>query len=314
MLVVIGIISSSAITAADLATGVTATRAPASTIHIGYQRYGSLNILKAHGTLEHRLADAGVTVEWSLFQAGPQLLEGLNVGSIDFGSTGEAPPIFAQAAGVPLLYVGNEPPNPDSEAILVPQGSPLNTIKDLKGKKVALNKGSNVHYFLVKALEANGLSYSDVQVEFLKPADARSAFEQGHVDAWVIWDPFLTAARVSTKAKILLDGTKLVANREFFIAQRDFAHAHPDLVAVVLDEINKADTWALQKPKDVAELLAPDVGVDPDVLEEIAKRQARGVQAITADTIADQQRIADAFLTLKLLPAAIQVRDATSLK
>ena len=86
------------------------------------------------------------------------------------------------------------------------------------------------------------------------------------------------------------------------------------LVAVVLDEINKADTWALQKPRDVAELLAPDVGVDPDVLEEIAKRQARGVQTITADTIADQQRIADAFLTLKLLPAAIQVRDATSLK
>jgi sulfonate transport system substrate-binding protein len=300
--------------AADLPTAPNAAAPQAQVVRIGYQRYGSLNILKAHGTLEQRLAGIGVAVQWSLFPAGPQLLEALSVGSIDVGSTGEAPPIFAQAAGVPLVYVSNEPANPASEAILVAKDSPIAAIKDLRGKRIALNKGSNVHYFLVKALEANGLSYADVQVVFLKPADARAAFEQGHVDAWAIWDPFLTAAKAATAARILVDGTGLVANREFFLAQRDFAARNRTILTEVLADVEAADQWALQQPRAVAEILAPDVGVDAAILEQIARRQARGVQAITEATIADQQRIADTFVALKLLPAPFQVRDATWLK
>ena len=138
---------------------------------------------------------------WTEFPSGPPLLEALNVGAIDFGNTGEAPPIFAQAAGAPIQYVAYEPPAPKGEAILVPKDSKLNSVADLKGKKVALNKGSNVHYLLVKALEKAGVKYSEIEPVFLAPADARAAFERGAVDAWVIWDPFQAAAEAATGAQ-----------------------------------------------------------------------------------------------------------------
>lgn len=166
----------------------------AKTLRIGFQKYGTLTIVRALGDLDKRLAAQGITVKWTEFPAGPQLLEGLNVGSIDFGTVGEAPPVFAQAAGAALVYVGNEPPSPTSEAILVPKDSPIKRVADLKGKKVALNKGSNVHYLLFKQLERAGVPYADVNVAYLTPADARAAFERGSVDAWVIWDPFQAAA------------------------------------------------------------------------------------------------------------------------
>ena len=126
--------------------------ADAKVLRIGYQKYGTLVLLKEKGTLEGALEPLGFSVTWSEFPGGPQLLEALNVGAIDFGTAGEAPPIFAQAAGAPLIYVGFEPPAPKGEAILVPKDSPLKTVAELKGKKVALNKGSNVHYLLVRAL------------------------------------------------------------------------------------------------------------------------------------------------------------------
>jgi sulfonate transport system substrate-binding protein len=183
--------------AAVLAAGLwsPAAQAQDKTLRIGFQKYGTLVILKERGALEKRLKSQGYTVTWTEFPGGPQLLEALNVGAIDFGSTGEAPPIFAQAAGAPLLYVGHEPPAPKGEALIVPKDSKITTVADLKGKRVALNKGSNVHYLLVRALEANGLSLSDIESVFLPPADARAAFESGKVDAWVIWDPFLARHR-----------------------------------------------------------------------------------------------------------------------
>src|ERR1700677_4243543 len=148
-----------------------------SLLRIGYQKYGTLVLLKASGSLEKRLAPLHVEVKWTEFPAGPQLLEGLKVGSIDFGIAGEAPPIFAQAAGADLVYVGSEPPASAGEAILVPKDSPIKTVAELKGKKVALNKGSNVHFMLVKLLEQAGVQYKEIDTIFLTPADARAAFE-----------------------------------------------------------------------------------------------------------------------------------------
>lgn len=118
------------------------TQAQAETLRIGYQKYGTLVLLKSSGALERRLAEQGIKVQCTEFPAGPQLLEGLNVGSIDFGTTGETPPVFAQAAGADLLYVAFEPPAPLSEAILLPKDSPIKTVAELKGKRVALNKGA----------------------------------------------------------------------------------------------------------------------------------------------------------------------------
>ena len=153
-------------------------------VRIGYQKYGKLVLLKGRGTLEQKLKPLGYSVSWTEFPSGPPLLEALNVGSIDFGISGETPPIFAQAAGVPLVYLAYGPPAPQGEAILVPKDSPLKSVADLKGKKVALNKGSNVHYLLVRALEQAGLKYTDIQTVFLAPADALAAFTRGSVDAW----------------------------------------------------------------------------------------------------------------------------------
>jgi sulfonate transport system substrate-binding protein len=207
--------------------GVGASYGQDKVVRIGFQKYGKLVLLKSKGTLEDKLKAAGFKVVWTEFPSGPPLLEALNVGAIDFGNTGEAPPIFAQAAGAPIQYVAYEPPAPKGEAILVPKDSKLTSIADLKGKKVALNKGSNVHYLLVKALEKAGVKYSEIEPVFLAPADARAAFERGAVDAWVIWDPFQAAAEAATGARTLADGTGIVSNYQFYFSSKKFFESDP---------------------------------------------------------------------------------------
>jgi sulfonate transport system substrate-binding protein len=200
-------------------------------------------LLKAQGTLEKRLAPLGVKVKWAEFPGGPQLLEALNVGSVDLGTTGETPPIFAQAAGADLLYLANEPAAPEGEAIVVGKDSPIRSVKDLKGKRVALNKGSNVHYLLVRALEKAGLKYEDITPVFLNPADGRAAFQQGSVDAWVIWDPFLAAAEKQLNARPLADGKGIVNNTQFYLARKPYVASNPKVIKVVLEELQRLDAW-----------------------------------------------------------------------
>jgi len=281
-----------------------------NTIRIGYQKYGTLVLLKEKGTLEGELEKLGYSVTWNEFPGGPQLLEALNVGAIDFGTAGEAPPIFAQAAGAPLVYVGFEPPAPKGEAILVPKDSTLKIVADLKGKKVALNKGSNVHYLLVRALENAGLSVKDIQPVYLPPADARAAFEQGSVDAWVIWDPFLAAASAATGARTLSDGENLVSNHQFFLAERGFAKANPKLIDTLFAQLTAIDAWAQSDPKGAAAILSPKVGIPVDVLEVALGRQGYGIAPLTPEVVAEQQKIADTFFKLGLLPKPITVGDA----
>jgi len=279
-------------------------------LRIGYQKYGTLTLLKARGDLEKRLAPQGIEVKWTEFPACPVLLEGLNVGSIDFGTVGEAPPIFAQAAGADLVYVANQPPAPKAEAILVPKDSPLKTVADLKGKKVVLNKGSNVHFLLVKALEKANIKYSEIQTVFLPPADARAAFEKGAVDAWVIWDPFFAAAEKQLGARILADGTGLVSNHQFYLASRSYADKNPQVVQAIVDELGKLDAWATKNASEVARFLSPQIGLDLQITEVAASRFAYGIQPISPAVAAEQQKIADAFFDLKLIPKAIKVSDA----
>jgi sulfonate transport system substrate-binding protein len=280
-------------------------------LRIGYQKYGTLVLLKARRSLEKRLASLHVEVKWTEFPAGPQLLEGLNVGAIDFGTVGEAPPIFAQAAGADLVYIGNEPPASTAEAILVPRDSPIKTVAELKGKKVALNKGSNVHFLLVKLLEKAGVRYQDIDAVFLTPADARAAFERGSVDAWAIWEPFLAAAQRQTGARILADGNGVVSNHQFFLASRSYASKRADVVAIVLEEVAAVDQWAKTNPKEAAAALSPQIGLDQPTVELALSRGGYGVTRLNDAVLAEQQRIADAFYDLKLIPKHINVREAT---
>lgn len=279
-------------------------------LRVGYQKYGTLTILKAKGDLEKRLAPLGVNIKWVEFPAGPQLLEGLNVGSIDFGTVGEAPPIFAQAAGADLVYVANQPPAPSAEAIIVPKGSTIRSVAELKGKKIVLNKGSNVHYLLVKLLEKAGLQYSDVQVVFLPPADARAAFERGSVDAWVIWDPFLAAAEKQISARVLADGKGVVSNHQFYLASRKYAKLNPGVIKAIVSELQKLNVWASADLKAATTVLSPELGLNADITELSLRRMAYGIQPITTKVALEQQKVADTFSSLKLIPKPIRIADA----
>ncbi|MBD1843491.1 sulfonate ABC transporter substrate-binding protein [Cyanobacteria bacterium FACHB-63] len=306
--------SSNAIAPTSATNTSTGQNVEGKVIRVGYQKFGTLNILKAKGNLEQRLKGQGVSVQWTQFPAGPQLLEALNAGSIDFGHTGEAPPIFAQAAGAPLVYIANQAPNPKGEAILVRKDSSIQSVKDLKGKKIALNKGSNVHFFLVQALKEAGVKYEEIQPVFLPPADARAAFEQGTVDAWVIWDPFFTAAKQATEARVIRDGEGLVANREFYLAAKPFTDKYPEQVKAIVEEVEKADAWAKANVKEAAAQLSPQLGIEVPVLEEVLERRPSGVQAIKPDVVSYQQQVADTFLQLGLLPKPVKVQEVAKVQ
>ena len=278
-------------------------------LRIGYQKYGTLVLLKARGTLETQLAKQGFEVRWTEFPGGPQLLEGLNVGSIDFGVTGETPPVFAQAAAADLLYVAHEPPAPSGEAILLPKDSPIRSLSELKGKKIALNKGSNVHYLLVRALESVGLKYGDIQPIYLPPSDARAAFERGSVDAWVIWDPFQAAAEEQLQARTLRDGQGLVSNHQFYLAARPFAEDHPKVISTLIDEIRDIGHWVENNVDDATAQVAPLLGLSSEITRKAVIRQGYGAKPITPAVVRAQQDIADTFTALRLIPKKLAISD-----
>jgi sulfonate transport system substrate-binding protein len=296
--------------AAALALSALPAQAQAKEIRVGFQKYGTLVLLKGKGLLEQKLEPLGYTVTWSEFAAGPQMLEALNAGALDIAQTGEAPPIFAQAAGPRLAYLAFEPPAPKGEAILVHSDSTIASVADLKGKKVALNKGSNVHYLLVKALEKAGLAYEDVETVFLPPADARPAFETKAVDAWAIWDPFLASAESALGAKVLANAEGLAPNYQFYLGDRGFLEANPEAAKELIAAIAEVGSWVTGNPDAAAAELSPSTGIPEEVLKAAIARQSFGVAPITDQVVADQQSVADTFLKLGLLPNAITVADA----
>lgn len=281
-----------------------------TTLNIGFQKYGLLPIVKQRGDLEQALKAQGIQVKWVEFPAGPQLLEGLNVGSVVFGESGEAPPIFAQAASPNLVYVANQPAAPNAEALIVQKNSPIQSIQDLKGKRVALNKGSNVHYLLLKLLEKNQLTLQDIQVVYLPPADARAAFEKGAVDAWVIWDPFFAAAEQQIGARVLATGQNLVSNHQFYLADRKFAEQHPEVLKTVVQQLNQTTEWVKTHQDDAARLLEKPTALDFNILKTSISRMGFGVTPLSSDVIQQQQYVADAFYQQKLIPQPLKIQDA----
>src|SRR5580693_4673199 len=295
-----------AVIAAILVTAVTAT---AETLRIGYQKAAStLVLLRTHGTLEKKLAPLNVEVKWLEFAAGPQLLEGLNVGSIDFGYVGEVPPIFALAAGAPLVYTAYELPTPEAEGILVRKDSPIQTIADLKGKKVAFNKGSDVHWLVIKALEDTGLKYGDIQPAYLAPADARAAFQNGAIDAWAIWDPFFVAAQRQLGARVLTTAKGIVNRHQYFVSTRSFSEKNAQIVKILMAELGEVGQWVRDNYAQAAAELAPIQGLDPQIIEASLRHYEHIYKPIDDAVLADQQRIADAFYELKLIPQKLSVK------
>ncbi len=294
--------------AALFAISATAADAPAE-LRIGYQK-GSVSMVlaKSHQLLEQRFPHTHI--QWIEFPAGPQMLEALNVDSIDLGSTGDIPPLFAQAAGADLLYVGAEPPKPQAEVILVPKDSPIHSVADLKGHKVAFQKGSSSHNLLLRALEQAGLSFKDIQPTYLTPADARAAFQQGDVDAWAIWDPYYSAALLQGNVRVLVDGSKLNQTGSFYLATRPYTEAHGPFVQQVLQVFSEADALTLSHRDQSIDLLAQAMGLPkPVIASYLDHRPPTTITPVSAHTAQAQQQTADLFYANHLMPVKVNIAD-----
>jgi len=279
-------------------------------LRVGYQRGGVWTLLKAKQTLEQRFGDR-VKVSWILFPAGPQLLEAMNAGSIDIGSTGETPPIFAQAAGTPLRYVASISGSGAGQAIIVPKDSPIQQVSDLKGKKVAFNKASSAHLMLVKALEKFGQSYGDIEPVFLAPPEARAAFQGGSVDAWVVWNPFLEAAKQELGARELINGLDVARTKGYILAANTFVEQHPDILHSTIEETQKANQWAYENRDAYAETLQKETGIKAEIWKASFTSEFVNYTFIDKEAIDYQQGVATIFYDLKLIPKSLDIRAAT---
>lgn len=282
---------------------------PLKELRIGYQKTAIPLVVKAQKRLEQRFEAQGVAVKWVEFAFGPPLLEAVNAGAVDYGYTGDAPPIFAQAAHAAINYVAVIPARGYGQAIVVPADSPAQKLADLKGKKIGVAKGSSAHNLLVSALESENIAWSDINPVYLAPADAASAFARGAIDAWSIWDPFFAIAELKQKARPLPIDPKATIQNSFFLANRDFVAKHPDAVAAVNEEIAKATVWASDHRTDTAQLFAEASGVDIAAQQRAVDRAEFSFGPMTEKIIAEQQAVADRFQRLGLIPAPIAVKD-----
>jgi sulfonate transport system substrate-binding protein len=281
-------------------------------VRIGYQKSSTLiTVLKTNGSLEKRLAGLGVKVSWHEFTSGLPLLEALNLGNVDISAdVADTVPVFALAAGAKLTYLAQEAPSPSAQALLVRADSPIQSLADLKGKRIAVTKAAGSHYLLIALLDQAGLKFKDIDPAYLTPADGRAAFERSAVDAWVTWDPFLAAVQQQSKIRIIADGKSNVANyQRYYLAATPFAQARPDVLNAVFDELRSAGLWVKKSPKDAATLLAPVWGLDTETVELANSRRSYEVSAVSPAALKEQQKIADAFLDEGLLPRKVNVGD-----
>ncbi|WP_208344953.1 aliphatic sulfonate ABC transporter substrate-binding protein, partial [Aetokthonos hydrillicola] len=256
--------------ASNISQTQTAEKSAAKLVRIvRSKQLSSLAILEKQGNLKKRLETLGYKLEWPEFAAGPQQLEALNAGGLDIASTAETPPIFSQAAGAPLVYLATTGPSSKAVSLIVPVKSSINSVKDLKGKKIAFQKASIGHYLLLKAVEKEGFKLSDVSSVYLPPPDANVAFSQGKVDGWFIWEPFVTRNVEQKVGRVLIDGSNLRDTGNFYSTTRSFYQKNPQVIKVFLEELQKAEIWGKAHPKEVAQLLSPVTQLDPPLLEKM---------------------------------------------
>ncbi|MDO6966316.1 aliphatic sulfonate ABC transporter substrate-binding protein [Rhizobium alvei] len=279
---------------------------------IGWQKNGVLALAKATGALEKRLASKGVTVTWSEFSSGPPLLEALGADALDFGPTGDVPPLFAQAAGGNLLYVGSYRGSSASSAILVHRDSPVKALEDLKGKRVAFKRGSSAHNFTVKALRKAGLSLADITAVDLPPPDAAAAFKTGAIDAWAIWDPYFAVAEEVAQTRVLSTAEGIVDTWSYFLGNTGFTNSHSEIVLETLDELKSVGKAAQAALPATAGALSAITGVpEPITLKALSRPGADlgQVQLLSPEAVAYQQALADEFHSLGILPKSLRVDD-----
>lgn len=284
-----------------------AASAPAKVLRVGCQKGEAIVLAaKQNHALEQRLGPLGVQVQWSEFEYGPPLLEAMRVGSIDIGGVGDTPPIFAQAARGNLRYVASLPSG--ASAILVPPGSRLRTLKDLRGRRIAFARGSSAHNLTVVALEKGGVPYSDVQPVYLAPADAAAAFERGNVDAWTIWDPYFAIYETRPGVRVLAKSTEITPQFSYFMARQDFVETNPAIIAATVEEWGRVGAWAKAHCPEVAKLVSAATGVPEPALLTALQRNPLKVLPMSEENARSQQGEADRFYKLGIIPIEIDVR------
>lgn len=296
------------ISAVALPKALRAAEAPKE-FRIGYQKGGLFSVAKQQQTFEKRLKPLGVeTVKWTEFQFGPPLMEALGLGAIDIGPVGDSPPVFAQAAGANVVYIAATAAS--QNALLVPANSPVKSVAELKGKKIAIAKGSSSHNLTVQLLKKAGVRYDEITPVYLTPADAAAAFARGSVDAWTIWDPYFAIAELRQKARVLATDGDVKPSHSFYLANRDFANRHPNVVQAVIEEIGKLTEWSAANRDQLAALISQVTGVDLAAQQRAVNRAIIELKPFTPEVIAQQQEIADTFFELGLIPRKIAIREA----
>jgi len=283
---------------------------PERELRIGFQKFGNLGVLKARQTLEQCFNQQGISVVWSEFPAGPQLLYALQNNEIDFGTTGEVPPIFAQASGNAVTYIAWEPPAPGSVGIVVPRDSTIHSLADLRGKRISVNKGSNVHWLLLQLLEEAGIGLDEIKVVYTPPKYPLTASDYLAVDAWMMWDPLLSAAESNADLRVLEKGEGRVRNHQFYLARHDYVQQHDDIVQQLITSLQQTGTFIDNHRHEAATMLAQELGLEFAAVERALSRRSHQTRAMIFHVIKEQQTIADRFYALGLIHKPVRVRDA----
>jgi sulfonate transport system substrate-binding protein len=278
-------------------------------IRIGTQKGGFFPAVRQRHSVEDAFKPLGIDIKWIDFQFGPPLLEAINVGSVDFGFVGDSPPIFAQAGGARIRYVAAVKSDGNTQAIVVPQDSPIKTLADLKGKRIAFGKGSSAHNLLVATLEKAGLAWSDITPAPLAPADATVAFARGAVDAWSIWDPYLALAELNEHARVIAFDKDVHKPNAFYIAGSEFVEKYPSLVAKLNAVFASEGQWADAHHEEVAKAQADATGVDIAAIRRFVDRSNYRVVPVDDEVIKSQQAVADRFARFGLIPKPVSVSD-----
>ncbi|MDH6146675.1 MULTISPECIES: ABC transporter substrate-binding protein [Paraburkholderia] len=274
-----------------------------STLKVGDQQLQTRGILEASGQLNN----LPYKIEWFNFPAAQPLGEALNAGAIDVGGLGDAPLIFAYAAGARVRAVAATRSIPRDLAIVVPDGSPIKTAADLKGKRIATTRGSIGHYLAIATLERAGIKLSDVSLRFMQPADAKAALASGNVDAWSTWDPYVALAEQKDHDRSIANGIDLSSGLSFQAAtQTSIKDKHAE-IADFLKRVAAGQRWALAHPDEVAAMQSKVTGLPPDVLKTVYQRAQLHPVAIDDGLIAEQQKTADLYHRADVIKTRLDV-------
>ncbi|HEY0181725.1 MAG TPA: aliphatic sulfonate ABC transporter substrate-binding protein [Rhodopila sp.] len=285
-----------------------ARAADARTLRVGFQKGEPvLMAAKANKDLEILLAPKGTGVEWIEFQFGPPMLEAMRVGSIDVGAVGDTPPIFAQAAHADLLYIAASRGAPQS--VLLPAGSKIQALADLKGKKLAFGRGSSAHNFAVMVLEKAGLRYDQIEPIYLGPADAGAAFERGAIDAWSIWEPYAALFANRPGVRTLTTNREIGEQFSYIMGNGRFVRDNPALAASVVQALSTTAEKARDHHEAIAALLAGGTGIAQEVWTRALAQDPFQVVPMSDELTRGQQKVADRFRTLGLVPVDVKVSD-----